>query len=181
MILLLAVCLLGSGAPEANDIVSFYASAGGSTSVGMLNRYTSQGLGGTLGFGLRPFSNSRDVELVAAAHYDRFDNVRRGMGNYAFLRFGTGVRLNLNAAKPNRMYLMLDIGPALVRVDEHSGFPPYRGRSRRTTNLYGAGGLGFELGSTRSVGVFMQAELVDILDTLFGDYRFVKLSLGLRL
>ena len=181
MTLLLTACLLSGSAMAADEVVSVYASGGGSASVGMLSRYTSEGWGGTLGLGIRPFSNSRDVQIVAAAHYDRFGNVRSGMGNYAFLRFGAGVRLNLDAAKPNRIYLMLDIGPAFVRVDEHSGFPPYRGKGRKTTNLYGAGGLGLELGANRAVGMFVQAELVDILDTLFGDYRFIKVSLGLRI
>ncbi len=179
--LLVIVCALAGSATAVSDAVSIYASAGGSSSIGMLGRYADQGVSGSLGLGLRPFPNSRDVELTATAHYDRFGNVRDGMGSYSFIRFGTGIRLNFDAARPNRLYLMLDLGSALVRVDDNSGFPPYRGKSRKTTNLYGAGGFGFELGATRSVGLFAQAELIDILDTLFGDYRFIRLSLGLRL
>ncbi|PWB70953.1 hypothetical protein C3F09_08465 [candidate division GN15 bacterium] len=179
--LALLVTLAGDVATAAGRSASLYASAGVSSSVSMLGRYTNEGFGGMMAAGVRPFESSRDVVLTASLHYDRFANEVSGMGSFSFVRFGLGVRLYLDPARSSRAYLLLNVGPARVKVDPNSGFPPFNDAGRSTTNLFGAGGIGYELGVGKPVGVFMQAELVDILDTLFGDYRFVRLSFGLRL
>ena len=180
LIAALAVCALCSGTAAAGDKLSLYGSLSGSSSLGMLGRYTDLGLGGTAAVGVRPFPLSRDIEFVALAAYDRFANTNANMGQFSFFRIGSGIRLNLDAANPNRIYLMLNLGPAFVRVNENSGFPPFNGNSRSSTNLFGAGGIGYEFGVGQPVGIFVEAELVDILDTLFGDYRFLKLNFGAR-
>lgn len=175
-----ASALLMSTAIAAAKL-SFAGSGAGSLSVGMLDRYTDMGLGGTLSIGLRPFRNSQDVEFLALAAYDRFANKTTGMGAYSFVRIGGGIRLNLEASSPNRIYLMLHLGPAFTKVAKNSGFPPFGRAKMSTTNLYGAGGIGCEFGAAKPVGLFLEAELVDILDSLFGDYRFLRLNVGLRL
>lgn len=180
LIAALAVCALCSGTAAAGDKLSIYGSVSGSSSLGMLGRYTDLGLGGTVAIGLRPFPVSRDIEFVALAAYDRFANTNADMGQFSFLLIGSGIRLNLDVASPNRIYLMLNLGPAFVRIDPNSGFPPFKGNSRSSTNLYGAGGVGYEFGVGQPFGIFAEAELVDVLDTMFGDYRFLKLNLGVR-
>ena len=177
----LVVCALFAGTADAGDKTSIFGSVAGSSPVSMLGRYTDLGLGGAVGIGLKPFRTSEDVEFFAVVTYDRFANKSSDMGAYSFVRFGGGIRLNLDASSPNRMYLLLALGPALVRVAENSGYPPFGSAKRSTTNLYGAGGFGYEFGVGKPVSMFFEAELVDILDTLFGDYRFLRLGLGLRL
>ena len=183
MVVLILSGLLGQAtlALASDKTISARFAVNSSVSVGMLGNYTNEGVGGTIGIGWRPFRDSRDIELTTSLNYDRFANQQNALGGYSFLRAGAGILLRIGPPQPNRVYLIFEGGPAFVRVDNNSGFPPYRGLSRRSTNLYGAGGAGLAFAFSRSTSLYVQIELVDILDTLFGDYRFFKLRFGLQI
>lgn len=181
LLLLLTLIALSEHPLAADRTWSLYIAASGASSIGMLGRFTNLGMGGNVGIGWRPSRNSREVEIISSMSYDRFANEETNMGNYSFVRAGAGVKLSFGSQQSNQVYFIIDAGPAFVRAESSNGFPPYRGQSHKSTNLYGAGGAGMTFAISRNVSMFTQIELVDILDTLFGDYRFFRLSVGVTL
>ena len=178
---LAALTLTSSGSAAAEPgRASLYLGGGVSLPFNMMNRYTAVGVGSMIGVGLRPFSASPEIEFVPRIDYDRFSTDRSAGGAYAFYRTGLYLKMVTEYSRPNRPFLTLGVGVANVRIGPSNGFPPFQGKSRRSTNVFGSGGFGYEIRCGKKVGAIASLELVDILDSLFGDYRFFRFSLGIR-
>jgi hypothetical protein len=165
---------------ETIDRISLYVGGTGSLPVGMLGKYTNAGFGGMAGCGFRPITRAQEIEFQVRIEYDLFNNSEQGKGAYSFTRYGTNIKLTTNQDRTSQVYFLLGGGIAQVRIKADNGYPPYHGQSNTSSNFYASAGIGIETHNNHKVEFFTEAQGVDILNSLFGDYRFIKAIIGLR-